>query len=251
MGRVEGKVCIVTGAASGLGEADVRLLAAEGASVIMTDINRDAGARIANDTGAEFIYQDVSVEEDWATLVKGVVEKYGHLDVLVNNAGIGVIADIETTTTEIWRKVLGVHLDSTFWGCQQAVKAMKETGGGSIINISSTTALTGAATYMAYSAAKGAIRSMSKSVALHCRANKYNIRCNSVHPGLIDTPIARDALSTLGGVDLSGDDADAIMGATGVGEPNDVANMVLFLASNESKHVNGTELIIDNCDTLV
>jgi len=251
VGRVEGKVCIVTGAASGLGEADVRALAAEGAHVIMTDIDSDAGARIAGETGSEFVYQDVSVEKDWETLVGDVVAKHGRLDVLVNNAGIGVIADIETTTTEIWRKVLGVHLDSTFWGCQQAVKAMKETGGGSIINISSTTALTGAATYMAYSAAKGAIRSMSKSVALHCRTNKYNIRCNSVHPGLIDTPIARNALSTLGGVDLSGDDADAIMASTGVGEPSDVANMVLFLASNESKHVNGAELVIDNCDTLV
>lgn len=250
MGRVDGKVCIVTGAASGLGEADVRMLAAEGARVIMTDINREAGTRIAGEIGAEFIYQDVSEEEAWQALIKDVVARYGRLDVLVNNAGIGIIADIETTTTEIWRKTLAIHLDATFWGCQQAIKAMKETGGGSIINISSTTALTGAGPYMAYSAAKGAIRSMTKSIALHCRSSKYNIRCNSVHPGLINTPLAQHALINLAGVDLTEGDTEAKIKETGIGEPMDVAYMVLFLASDESKHVNGTELVIDNCDTL-
>lgn len=250
MGRVDDKVCIVTGAASGLGEADARLLVSEGARVIMTDIDRESGTAIAEEIGAEFIYQDVSEEEPWQTLIKDVVTRYGRLDVLVNNAGVGIIADIETTTTEIWRKTLSIHLDSTFWGCQEAIKAMKESGGGSIINISSTTALTGAAPYLAYSAAKGAIRSMSKSIALHCRSNNYNIRCNSVHPGLINTPLAQHALLNLGGVDLTTGDTDAKIKETGVGEPLDVAYMVLFLASDESKHVNGAELVIDNCDTL-
>jgi 3(or 17)beta-hydroxysteroid dehydrogenase len=247
---VQNKVTIVTGAASGLGEADARLLAAEGARVIMTDVNEERGQAIAAEIGARFIRQDVAQEASWHELMATVLADYGRLDVLVNNAGVGIIATVETTTNEIWRKTLGIHLDGTFWGCQQAVKAMKETGGGSIVNISSTTALTGAAAYFAYSAAKGAVRTLSKSVALHCRAMNYRIRCNSVHPGLINTPLARHAMITLAGADFSQDE-DATRLRFGMGEPRDVANLVLFLASDESRHVNGAELVIDNCDTLV
>ena len=252
MGRVDGKVAIVTGGASGLGEADARLLAAEGARVILTDINEEAGRAIASDIGAEFFRQDVSDEKSWSTLVDGVMDRHGRLDVLVNNAGIAVIANIERTTTETWRRTLAVHLDGTFFGCRAAVPAMKKGGGGSIINISSTAALVGISPYLAYSAAKGGIRSLTKSVAVHCRERRNGVRCNSVHPGSIDTPMVAAALEGLQQVKLpEARDRDEARIAIGIGEPNDVAYMVLFLASDESKHVTGAEMVVDNADTVV
>ncbi len=252
MGRVDGKVAIVTGGASGLGEADARLLAAEGARVVLTDINEEAGRAIAADIDAEFIRQDVSDEEGWSVLVDGVMDRHGRLDVLVNNAGIAVIANIERTTTEIWRRTLAVHLDGTFFGCRAAVPAMKKGGGGSIINISSTAALVGIAPYLAYSAAKGGIRSLTKSIAVHCRERRNGVRCNSVHPGSIDTPMVAAALEGLQQVTLPQTrERDEARIAIGLGEPNDVAYMVLFLASDESKHVTGAEMVVDNADTVV
>ena len=252
MGRVDGKVAIVTGGASGLGEADARLLAAEGARVVLTDINEEAGRAIAADIGGEFVRQDVSDEEGWSVLVDGVMDRHGRLDVLVNNAGIAVIANIERTTTEIWRRTLAVHLDGTFFGCRAAVRAMKKGGGGSIINISSTAALVGIAPYLAYSAAKGGIRSLTKSIAVHCRERRNGVRCNSVHPGSIDTPMVAAALEGLQQVKLPQTrERDEARIAIGLGEPNDVAYMVLFLASDESKHVTGAEMVVDNADTVV
>lgn len=247
MGRVEGKVAIVTGAASGLGEADARLLAREGAQVVITDINASAGQKVADEIGAHFVEQDVSVEETWPALVGEVMERHGQLDVLVNNAGIAIIANVEQTTTEIWRRVLSIHLDGTYFGCRYALPALAEGNGGSIINMSSTAALVGNAPYFAYSAAKGGIRSLSKSVAAHCRGTKNGVRCNSVHPGSIDTPMVEEAIAKLGGVVLSEvEDREAMRRKMGIGEPDDVAYMVLFLASDESKHVTGAELVVDN-----
>jgi 3(or 17)beta-hydroxysteroid dehydrogenase len=252
MGRVEGKVVIVTGAASGLGAADSRRLIAEGATVIMTDINVTAGQAIADEIGAVFFEQDVSEEGSWGALMDMTAEKFGRLDALVNNAGIGVIANIETTSTEIWRKTLGVHLDGTFWGCQAAIKLMKKSGGGSIINMSSTAALVGIPAYLAYSAAKGGIRSMTKSIAIHCKEEKLGIRCNSVHPGSISTPMVHTALKELVGIDmLEQDNPEQTRIKLGVGEPDDVAHMIVYLVSDESKHVTGAELVIDNGDTVV
>ncbi len=252
MGRVEGKVAIITGAASGLGEADARMLAAEGASVIMTDINEPRGRAISDEIGAEFVAQDVSEEASWPALVDRVMESHGRLDVLVNNAGIAIIANLLRTTTEIWRRTLAVHLDGTFFGCRAAVPAMKQGGGGSIINISSTAALVGIAPYFAYAAAKGGIRSLTKSIAVDCRERGNGIRCNSIHPGSIDTPMVQAALEGLKNVKVKEErDREAARIAMGLGEPNDVAYMVLFLASDESKHVTGAELVVDNGDTLV
>lgn len=251
MGRVEGKVAIITGAASGLGEAGARMLVAEGASVIMTDINEPAGRAIADEIGAEFVTQDVSQEASWPALVDGVMERHGRLDVLVNNAGIAIIATLMRTTTEIWRRTLAVHLDGTFFGCRAALPAMKRSGGGSIINMSSTAALVGIAPYFAYSAAKGGIRSLTKSIAVDCRERKNGIRCNSIHPGSIDTPMVQAALEGLQGVKLQEEpDREAARIAMGLGEPDDVAYMVLFLASDESKHVTGAELVVDHGDTV-
>ncbi|MCH2096768.1 MAG: SDR family oxidoreductase, partial [Pseudomonadales bacterium] len=172
----------------------------------------------------------------------------GRLDVLVNNAGIAPIGTVETTNTVMWRRTLAIHLDGTFFGCHYALPAMRDSGGGSIINMSSTAALVGIPPYFAYSAAKGGIRALSKSVAIHCKQTGNGIRCNSVHPGSIATPMVQGAMRDLMGVD---DLTEKKRVQFGVGEPMDVAFMVLYLASDEAKHVNGAELVVDNGDTVV
>ncbi len=252
MARVGGKVVVVTGAASGLGAADARALVSEGALVVLTDIDTDAGSALADDLGAVFLPHDVSDEAGWERVMADVDRRFGRLDALVNNAGIAPIADIEHTTTEVWRRTLAVHLDGTFFGCRSAIPLMRAAGGGSIVNMSSTAALTGIGPYLAYSAAKGGIRSLTKAVAAHARQHQLGIRCNSIHPGSIDTPMVHQALDTLMGVDLPGaDDREALRRKLGVGEPADVAHLVVYLVSDESKHVNGAELVIDNGDTVI
>lgn len=246
-GRVDGKVAIITGAASGLGEADAIRLAEEGAQVVLTDINREAGEAVAKACGGMFIEQDVGEESTWPTVIERTMKAHRRLDILVNNAGIAPIADIETTTVEMWRKTMRVHLDGTFFGCHYAMPALKQSPGGSIINMSSVTALVGHAPYLAYSAAKGGIRSMTKSIAAYGRQQTPAVRCNSIHPGSISTPIVHEALESLFGFKLTeAEDPEAARAKFGIGEPNDVANMVLFLASDEAKHINGAELVIDN-----
>jgi 3(or 17)beta-hydroxysteroid dehydrogenase len=251
MGRVAEKVAIITGAASGLGRADAFRLADEGAHLVLTDINALEGRRVASECEAMFVAQDVSQESSWPDLIERTIAEFGRLDVLVNNAGIAHVADIESTSTDQWHEILRVHLDGTFFGCRSAIPEMTRSGGGSIINMSSTAALVGLSSYLAYSAAKGGIRSMTKSIAMYCREQKNNIRCNSIHPGSISTPMVHGALETLLGIKLmEQDDPEALRKAMGIGEPLDVANMVLFLASEESKHINGAELVIDNGATI-
>lgn len=249
MGRVSNKVIIITGAASGLGKADAIRLSDEGAKLVLTDINVQEGEQVVKECKNEalFFEQDVSQENSWSDLIKTTLSEFGKLDVLVNNAGIAQIGNIESTTTDQWRDILRVNLDSVFFGCRAAIPEMSKSGGGSIINMSSTTALIGLSPYLAYSAAKGGIRSMTKSIAIHCQEQKNNIRCNSIHPGSIFTPMVDDALKNLVGIKLMDqDDPEATRKAMGIGEPLDVANLVLFLASEESKHINGAELVIDN-----
>ena len=249
MGRVSNKVIIITGAASGLGKADAIRLSDEGAKLVLTDINVQEGEQVVKECKNEalFFEQDVSQENSWSDLIKTTISEFGKLDVLVNNAGIAQIGNIESTTTDQWRDILRVNLDSVFFGCRAAIPEMSKSGGGSIINMSSTTALIGLSPYLAYSAAKGGIRSMTKSIAIHCQEQKNNIRCNSIHPGSIFTPMVDDALKNLVGIKLMDqEDPEAMRKAMGIGEPLDVANLVLFLASEESKHINGAELVIDN-----
>ena len=250
MSGVTDKVVLVTGAASGLGLADAQVLIEQGAQVIMTDIEADRGSELAAQFGAMFLPQDVADELRWSEIMDAVKAEYGHLDGIVNNAGIAPIADIETTTTDMWRKTLAIHLDGTYFGCQAAIKLMKESGGGSIVNMSSTAALVGIPDYLAYSAAKGGIRAMTKAIAVHCRRAKLRIRCNSVHPGSINTPMVQNAVKQLMDIDLD-DNAEKKRKAMGIGEPRDVAYMVAYLLSDESKHVNGTEMVIDNADTVI
>lgn len=246
MGRVDGKVALITGAAQGLGLADAQVLAREGAKVVMTDIQDEAGeagAAAIRDAGgdATYTHQDASSEDDWVSVVKDIKAKHGRLDVLVNNAGFVSIAGPEECTLEVFRIHNAVMSEGTFLGCKHALGLMAETGGGSIINMSSTASKLGYPIYFAYSAAKGAITAMSRAIAIHCQMNGYNIRVNSLHPGAINTAMVAQSAQELGVEKI-----EDLSPVVGVGEPEDVANVVLFLASDESRFVNGSEIIIDN-----
>lgn len=245
-GRVAGKRVLVTGAASGLGLADARRLAEEGAAVLMTDINREQvehqARAIAAETAARVLSacHDVGSEAQWQAVLALAETQLGGLDVLVNNAGIVVVATPESTTLEQFRQANRVMSEGVFLGCKYAIPLLRAAGGGSIINMSSLASHQGYPAFFAYSAAKGAVRAMTKSVAMHCQLNGDGIRCNSIHAGAIDTPMVAQANRQIG-LEAPGDD-DPI----GLGRPEDVANMVLYLASDESAFVNGAEFVIDN-----
>jgi 3(or 17)beta-hydroxysteroid dehydrogenase len=251
MGRVSGKVAIVTGAASGLGKADATALAREGARVVITDVNETAGRELerALNAGrpdcAVFLSHDVRSEARWVEVVAEVKRRFGALHALINNAGVVVVATPETTTLEQFRFANAVMSEGVFLGCKHAIPLLAASGGGSIINMSSTATHLGYPVFFAYSAAKGAVRAMTKSIAVHCQMNKYNIRCNSIHAGAIETPMVAQASKELG-MEMS---AYEQMPA-GLGKPEDVANLVLYLVSDESRFINGTELVIDNALTI-
>lgn len=252
MGRLQGKVAIITGAAKGLGEADARMFAREGATVILTDMDADNGERVAAEIGdaAEFQVQDVRDEQGWEDLIADVVSRHGRLDILVNNAGVVEPGTIETQTAEEYRFVMAVSADGAFYGCKYAVPAMKASGGGSIVNMCSIASIVGEPIVVAYAMAKGAIESLTRSVAVHCANNKYNIRCNSVHPAGILTPMVVDI-----GPKVTGRDdlrpASEGPAPSALGEPDDIANTVLFLASDESKFINGAAIRVDNAKSVM
>jgi 3(or 17)beta-hydroxysteroid dehydrogenase len=249
MGRVSGKVAIVTGGASGIGAATVKLLASEGAAVVAADVNRELGEALVKEIGerAVFARHDVSDEASWQRLIRDTEQRFGKLDVLVNNAGIIAVANVEETTLETWRRIQAVNSDGVFLGCKHAIPAMRRAGGGSIVNVSSLAALRGTPIYAAYSASKGAVRSLTKTVALHCRQQGDAIRCNSVHPGGVETPLMRSAVREGTGVDVAADPeaAAALRRSLDLMQPDEIAYMILYLASDESRYVNGEELAID------
>ncbi|TWC38551.1 3(or 17)beta-hydroxysteroid dehydrogenase [Pseudomonas sp. SJZ079] len=248
MQRVEGKVCIITGAASGVGREDALLLAREGAKVVLTDLNEEAGRQVAAEIGdnALFIRQDIASEADWQNVIKFTLERFGRLDVLINNAAILALGSIEDTSLELWQKVQRINGEGYFLGCKYAVLAMKETGGGSIINMSSVAALGGMPMFCAYSASKGAVAAMTRSVALHCKQQGYRIRCNSVHPDGINTPMTQ---ALTGGQPIPQETLDQDP-MNRMCAPRDIANLVLFLASDESRFINGSELRVDNAQLI-
>ncbi|MEE1925317.1 SDR family oxidoreductase [Pseudomonas sp. 148P] len=247
MSRLQGKTCLITGAARGIGRAIAARFRAEGAEVIVTDIDEAGGAATAQGLGARFIRLDVSQEADWARL-SGLVPA---IDVLVNNAGItgfeaGLVAhDPEHASLEDWRAVHRVNLDGTFLGCRYAIAAMKAKGSGSIINISSRSGLVGIPGAAAYASSKAAIRNHTKSVALYCAQQGWRIRCNSIHPGAILTPMWEAMLG-------DGPDRDARAAALVADTPlkrfgsvEEVAAVALMLASDEAAYMTGAELNID------
>ena len=250
MGRVEGKVALVTGAASGMGRADARLLAAEGASVVVADMNETDGKAVADAIGerAVFMRLDVTDEDNWKSVIAATVERFGRLDILINNAGIIALGSIVDTTLESWRLVNAVNSDGVFLGCKHAIPAMAKSGGGSIVNMSSVAAIHGQSFVAAYTASKGAVRALTKNIAMYCKEQKNGIRCNSIHPDGVKTPMV---VKVAMGKDVATQaDIDAIGKFGNMCEPEDIANLVLYLASDESRFVNGAEMLIDNASTI-
>lgn len=241
--RLQGKVALVTGGASGMGEQSVRLFVAEGAQVLLSDLNVEAGQRLADELGAavSFVEQDVSDAQGWQALGAHIEARHGRLDVLVNSAGILKPGSIEDCTLEDWQRLLRVNADSVFLGCQTAVALMKRGGGGSIINLASITSMAGKPDYLAYSASKGAIAALTRSVAAFGRAHR--IRCNSVHPDGVLTPMTRAVYPADVDPERLTIDADPMNRAC---RPQDVANAIVFLASDEARAINGIELRIDS-----
>lgn len=250
MGRVAGKVAIVTGGASGMGKADAILLAREGASVVIADLNEADGQVVAQSIGenALFLRLDVSDEDNWKTVIAATVEKFGRLDILVNNAGMILLGNIVDTELADWRKINAVNSDGVFLGCKHAIPVMAETGGGSIINMSSVAAIHGQSFVAAYTASKGAVRSLTKSIAMFCKEQKNGIRCNSIHPDGVKTPMVVKV--AMGKDFATQEDLDEVGNYGNMCEPEDIANLVLYLASDESGFVNGSEMLIDNCATI-
>lgn len=247
MGRVSGKVALITGGAAGLGRADAIALVREGAKVMVTDVNVAAGEALVAELNAtqpgsaHFMRQDVSDEDQWIAVLQETKRRFGGLHVLVNNAGFVTIGTPESATLEQFRKHQAVMSEGVFLGCKHGIPLMRDSGGGSIINMSSVASHLGYPVYFAYTAAKGAVRSMTKALAVHCQMNKYNIRCNSIHPGAMHTAMVEQSAKELGVTTATFEQMP-----TGLGKPEDVANLVVFLASEESRFVNGAELMIDN-----
>jgi 3(or 17)beta-hydroxysteroid dehydrogenase len=246
-GRVDGKIAIVTGAASGIGRACARRLAGEGATVVLTDRDVAGGEAAAGALGAPhaFCALDVTDPAAWASVVDEAVRAFGRLDVLVNAAGVGVMNDVEHTTLEQWRLVHAVNAEGTFLGCQAALRAMKAAGGGSIVNISSVAGIVADPDMAAYCASKGAVRLLTKSVALHAARAGYGVRCNSVHPAFIDTPMVDGLLAAASERGLTRAKLERAVPLGRIGEVDDVAHLVVYLASDESRFVTGAELVVD------
>ena len=250
MGRVAGKVAIVTGAASGMGKADAELLAREGARVVLADLNEADGKAVADAIGeaAVFMRLDVTDEENWRSVVAATLEQFGRLDILVNNAGMIALGSIVDTDLASWRQINAVNSDGVFLGCKHAIPAMAESGGGSIINMSSVAAIHGQSFVAAYTASKGAVRALTKSIAMFCKEQKNCIRCNSVHPDGVKTPMVVKVAT--GKDTATQEEIDELGRVTNMCDPEDVANLVLFLASEESRFINGAEMLIDDASTI-
>ena len=259
MGRVTGKVALVTGGASGIGRACAERLAEEGAIIVVTDLQDDKGAETveairAAGGQASYLHHDVTSEAAWASVAAEVKKLHGRLDILVNNAGIAISGSVIEMSLADFQKQNAVNIDGVFLGTKHSIPLMRTSGqGGSIINMSSVAGLKGSAILAGYCASKGAVRLFTKSVALECAAARDGIRVNSVHPGIIETPIWDDIMGTGEPGDnarpsrpatLDAMTADAVpVGKKGY--PLDIANGVLWLASEESGYVTGAELVID------
>jgi 3(or 17)beta-hydroxysteroid dehydrogenase len=260
MARLDGRTALITGGASGLGLAIAARLADEGANVVITDIQEGLGRSTAAALGITFLAQDVTSEEQWPAVLGQVQHRFGQLDILVNNAGIAGAADRvspESTRLADWKQIFSVNVDSVFLGCRAGIAAMRR-GGGSIVNMSSIAALLATPDSTAYGAAKAAVRQLTKSVAQYCAAESLSIRCNSVHPGEVRTPLWESYVAeTARARGITPDEivtaARARVPLGDMPQPADIAAGVAFLCSPDARFITGSELIVDggliHCDT--
>ncbi len=262
MSSLTGKVALVTGGASGIGRAIAERLAADGARVLISDVQTALGQSVAAERHLEFLAHDVVSEGEWCGLIRRIVASHGGLHILVNNAGIlsppSEMASPETSTLADWRRIFAVNVEGVFLGCKTAIPAIHASGGGSIINISSVAALLATPFATAYGASKATVRQLTKSVAQHCAERRLNIRCNSIHPGIVRTAALDKAFAEA--ASQRGVPLEVILrerkAAVPVGEfaqLEEIAAAVAFLASDESRHMTGAQLVVDGglvaCDT--
>jgi NAD(P)-dependent dehydrogenase (short-subunit alcohol dehydrogenase family) len=244
-GRLAGKVIVVSGGASGIGLAAGRRFVEQGATAVLADIDLAAAERVAQGhEGLVPLELDVTDDAAWARVLDACVERFGKVDGVVNNCGIFSMQNIESISLEEWSRTMRVNVDGVFLGCRHAVRVMKAHG-GAIVNISSVSGLIGGRNTVAYNASKGAVRLLTKSVALHCAHRKYGIRCNSVHPTFVETPMFDAALATARdpGAMRSALLADVPLGRAA--KPEEVADLLVYLVSDESQFVTGAEFVID------
>ena len=242
--RLLNRVAIVSGGASGIGRATCKRLAAEGARVVIADINETDGVKFSHELGNEmsrFCMLDVTNRASWQVVTDFALREFGALDILVNCAGVCRAGTVESVTLDEWHTMLAVNVDGTFFGCQAALGAMKKTG-GAIVNLSSTSGLSASADLFAYDASKGAVRALTKEIAAYCATRGYAIRCNSVHPGVIDTPMVS------GFFHMQPEDSSSWVSAQAIkrlGSADEVAAMIAFLVSDDSSFSTGAEFVID------
>jgi len=245
-GRVEGKVALITGGASGLGAESARRLAREGARVVITDLAADAGQAVADEIGGEtlFLTQEVTDEARWAEVVAATVARFGRIDVLVNSAGVGSGGQpILEHTYEAWRRIIAINLDGTFLGMRHVAPVMAANGAGSIINLSSILGKVGLGGAAAYCASKGGVLMLTKSTAIELAP--VGVRVNSVHPGFIETPMVVNAFRDSENENEMRDMVISRHAMARLGVPREIADGIVFLASDESSFMTGAELVID------
>lgn len=243
--KLQGKVALVTGGAAGIGRGIVEAFSAEGAQVVLTDINATAAEQTALDTGATFILQDVADTEAWTPVMASIMERHGRLDIVVNNAGVISNMSIEEVDIDTWNRVVGINMTGVMLGCKHAVDTMKKNPGGSsgsIINIGSTTSFLGLSNDLVYTATKTALLGITKSVATHCAKEGLNIRCNSLHPGAIYTDILKSHVDE----DPAMFDVFSRMAPVGrMGTVEEVAKLAVFLASDDASFSTGGQFVAD------
>jgi NAD(P)-dependent dehydrogenase (short-subunit alcohol dehydrogenase family) len=247
MGRLEGKAAFITGGASGLGRAMAAAFTAEGAMVAIGDIERARGKEVAEAIGrsALFLEHDVTDEAQWIANLAEASRVFGHVDTLVNNAGVGIRGNVENTSLADWRRVNAVNLDGPFLGCKHAIPLIAKAGGGAIINISSVAGLIGARDSAAYCASKGGVRLLTKSVALHCAHRRNGVRCNSIHPVYTATPMVEQMLAEARQPEKMLEAMKTMIPLGRLGTPEELAAMAVYLASDEARFVTGAEFVFD------
>jgi len=251
--RFDNKVTLVTGGASGIGKAIAWRLASEGARVVITDVQEDLGQATAAEFGAVFLRQDVCDEEGWNAIVREIESRYGHFDILINNAGIFGPADAvtpENTRLADWRRIFAVNVEGAYLGCRAAIPAMRRAGAGAIVNVSSVAALIATPFATAYGASKAAVRHLTVSVAQYCCERGLKIRCNSVHPGSVHTPMwdqYTQEMARRQGVsaEVLGNEVTAKIPMGDPTQTQDIAAAVAFLGSDDARHITGEQLIVD------